>query len=369
MFICFITGQPSPSAKKTADTGKKEDTPMGTSSQRNKDKKKLMAELFDDSSGKTKSPEATDSPDKAAPRKDKKKLMSELFGGDDSPAKPSAPPGKPSQPEDRGRRKKNIDDTMFGDDDGDLLGDLGDSQKKATASPKGGSFLDSLLSKSPAIEKPRGGRPSEFVLDEKYKSTSKQEAPKSGGLQGYMPSSSKPGSPRRKTPTKSPLKDSTGFDFLSDAEPRKRSSRSAPHIKPFEIDDDDILGNVRSRRRGNKELSSEPSPHRRASSAPENQTGSSRTKKKDDWLFGDSGEASEAMKRTMDENVVMASVEKPASQAQQSPGQDQDWLGGLLSSSKKSPSAEQVSLKNITEHRSDLIIIYMYNWSHQLIFC
>lgn len=338
-----MAGKPSPSAKNTTDTGKKEDTPMGTGSQRNRDKKKLMAELFDDTAGKTKSPEATESPGKAPPRKDKKKLMSELFGGDDSPAKPSPLSGKASQPEDRGRRK-NTDDTMFGDDDGDLLGDLGDPPKKATTSPKGGSFLDSLLSKSPALEKPRG-KPSEFVLDEKYKSTSKQEAPKSEGFQGYTPSSSKPGSPRRKTPTKSPLKDNTGFDFLSDAGPRKRSTRSAPQIKPFEIDDDDILGNVRSRRRGNKELSSEPSPHRRASSAPENQTGSSRTRKKDDWLFGDSGEASEAMKRTMDENVVMASVEKPASQVQQSPGQDQDWLGGLLSSSKKSPSAEQVSLK------------------------
>lgn len=342
-FVCLFVGKPSPSAKTLdRDANSKEGPSVGTSSQRSKDKKKLMAELFsNDSSGKVKSPEAAESPDKAPPRKDKKKLMSELFGDD---SKPSTSPGRPSQAEDRGKRKKNTDDIMFGDDDGDLLGDLGDAQKKATTSPKGGSFLDSLLSKSPALEKPRGGKPTDFVLDEKYKSTSRQGTPKSGGSQGYTPSSSKPGSPRRKTPTKSPLKDNTGFDFLSDAEPRKRSTRSAPQIKPFEVDDDDILGNVRSRRRGNKELSSEPSPHKRASSAPENQNEMSRARRKDDWLFGDGGEAAEAMKRNMDENVVMACVEKPASQPQQSPGQDQDWLGGLLSSSKKSPSAKQVNM-------------------------
>lgn len=334
------------------DTGKRKDTSLETSSQRNKDKKKLMAELFsDDSSGKAKSADATESPDKGPPRRDKKKLMSELFGGDDSTTKPSASTEKLSQkpinakPENQGRRKKSTDDTLFGDDGGDLLGDLGDTPKKAGTSPKGGSFLDSLLSKSPASEKPRGGRSAEFVLDDKYRNMSKQESASSGGSQGYTPSASKPGSPKRKTPIKSPLKDKTDLDFLSDLEPRKRSTRSAPQRKPFEVDDDDILGNVRSRRRASKELSGDPSPQKRASSAPETQKEPSRARRKDDWLFGDSGEASEAMKRNMDENAVMASVEKPPTQPQQSPNQEQDWLGGLLSSSKKSPSAKQVSTK------------------------
>lgn len=334
------------------------DDPVDTG-QRTKDKKKLMAELFsDESPGKAKSSEAPESPGVTAPRKDKKKLMSELFGGDDA-SKPNVSPGKATQKPASGRtenksRKKSTGDSMFDDDGGDLLGDIGDTHRRPSTSPKGGSFLDSLLSKSSALEKPREAKQSEFVLDDKYKNMSKQEDPSIGGFQGYTPSASKPGSPRRRTPSKSPAKDSTDFDFLSDAEPRNRGSRSAPQIKPFEVDDDDILGNIRSRRRGNKEITSDPSPNKRASSAPGAQKKSSGAGRKDDWLFGDSGEASEAMKRNIDESTVTASVEKPASSPQNSPSQDQDWLGGLLSNNKKSPAkAKQVcTIKRLIEKQN-----------------
>ena len=344
IYLSFVlTGKLSPPAKKDVDVGKGKDGTVDTS-QRTKNKKKLMTELFsDESPGKSMSPEASESPGVAAPRRDKKKLMSELFGSDDNASISS---GKAAQRPVSGRtenksRKKNTDDLMFDDDGGDLLGDIGDTQKKPSNSPKGGSFLDSLLSKSSNLDKPRGGKPPEFVLDEKYKNTTKQEAPNSGGFQGYAPSTSKPDSPRRKTPSKSPAKKSLDFDFLSDAEPKKRGSRSAPHQKPFEIDDDDILGNVRSHRRGNKEITGDPSPNKRTSSAPGAQKESSRAGRKDDWLFGDSGEASEALKKNIEENTVTATVEKPAAAPQKSSNQNQDWLGNLLSSNKKSPVAVQ----------------------------
>ncbi|XP_063859790.1 fas-binding factor 1 homolog isoform X2 [Scylla paramamosain] len=345
-------GKPSPPAKKDVDISKSKDDSADTS-QKPKDKKKLMDELFgDDSPGKATSAEASESPGVAAPRRDKKKLMSELFGDDGDASKPSVSPGKATQRPVSGRtetsrRKKSTDDSMFDDDGGDLLGDIGDMQKRPSTSPKGGgSFLDSLLSKSP-LDKPRGKKPSDFVLDDKYKNINKQEAPSSGGFQGYTPSASKSSSPRRRTPSKSPAKDSMDFDFLSDAEPRKRGSRSAPQRKPFEVDDDDILGNVRSHRRGNKEISGDPSPNKRVSSAPGAQKESSRPGRKDDWLFGDSGEASEAVKKNIEESTVTASVEKPVAASQKSPGQDQDWLGSLLSSNKKSPvAAEQQQVQS-----------------------
>ncbi|XP_068212710.1 fas-binding factor 1-like isoform X2 [Palaemon carinicauda] len=313
-----------------------------------KSKSQLMADLFNDESPKKDSDKKGNITISEGSKKDKSKLMSDLFGGgdvpDDSITKES-PQNKTSASSalKQGSAAKRTKDEVTFDDDDDILGGIGETKPKSKAvsdSPKSSGFLDSLLGKSSTTETAKGKkeRSSDFVLDEKYKSMGK-ETKENLGLGGYLPSSNKSESPNKRTPKKKVSDDP--FDFLDNPEPRRRNARSATQQKTFEIDDDDILGNIKSRRGKSKE---NKDPPQRGSSA---KNPSSSKPRGDDWLFGSSGSADKATKKEIDESLVEASVDHETTEGKSgSPKKSQDWLGNLLSSSKKSPTKPPQSSSN-----------------------
>ncbi|XP_066949649.1 fas-binding factor 1-like isoform X1 [Macrobrachium rosenbergii] len=314
-------------------------------------KSQLMADLFSDDSPKKDSGKKIGTSPPKATKPDKSKLMSDLFGGSDTPedsSKKGSPVKKalPSSSSKQASAAKKTKDEITFDDDDDLLGGIGDAKPKSKTSsdsPQSRGFLDSLLAKSTTTEMSKGKkeRSPEFVLDEKYKNIGKEKK-EDLGFGDYLPSSGKSGSPRQRTPKKSSSDDP--FDFLNDPEPRRRNPRSATQQKTFEIDDDDILGNVRSRRGKTKE--NKDPPQSRGNSA-KNPSSSSKARD-DDWLFGSSGSPDKAAKREMDEASVEATVDHESNEAKSgSPNKSQDWLGNLLSGSKKSPAKPPQGSANV----------------------
>lgn len=366
--MCVADAPPS-SPGKAADSETKGKDLNEESSKKIMAKSRLMADLFDDDSqDATKGKDVSKSPISSESKKDKSKLMADLFGdGDSSKSVPSI--GKERKHSGgtaarRGVTRKAKDDITFDDDDGDLLGGLGESKKKSDAvseSSKGGSFLDSLLSKSRSSDysKMEKEKPAVFVLDDKYKNMTKDSKEENSGAFGkYAPSASKPNSPHRRTPKKSVSNDN--FDIFDDSEPRKRNPRSASQKKAFKVDDDDILGNIRSRRGGSKEgakdnSQTDTSPRKMMSDSIDVTTSSpAKVKNKDEWLFGSPGGVSESFKKTIDEASVMASIEQEDSSIKKSsPSKSQDWLGNLLSSRKSPIASKQV--------RNKFFVAFIYN--------
>ncbi|KAG7158759.1 Fas-binding factor 1-like [Homarus americanus] len=332
----------SPAKAAASDKDNKEDSGKKTMA-----KSKLMADLFSDNSQDLPKERETKSPTSSESKKDKSKLMADLFGGGDD----SSNPGNSRENKDsgetatkRGTARKAKENITFDDDD-DLFGGLEESRKKPVSdSPKGGSFLDSLLTKSNASEQSKVKRETntEFNLDERYKNIGKETKGKSTkDFGGYMPSSSKPNSPSRGTPKKTTSDDT--FDLFGDFEPRKRNprSRSAPQKKTYEIDDDDILGNIRSRKGVLKDSDKEsphtkPSPSGKSSESPKVKKKSpAKAQNKDDWLFGDASSVSDTMKKNIDETSIDQADEGIK---QSSPSKNEDWLGKMLGGNTKSPS-------------------------------
>nr|XP_053635515.1 fas-binding factor 1 homolog isoform X2 [Cherax quadricarinatus]XP_053635516.1 fas-binding factor 1 homolog isoform X2 [Cherax quadricarinatus]XP_053635517.1 fas-binding factor 1 homolog isoform X2 [Cherax quadricarinatus] len=327
------------SSGKASDSRKKDENDIDESTKKAASKSKLMADLFNDNSEDvTKESKMTKSP-----KKDKSKLMNDLFGGadDSSPDKFEISAAKTTAR--RGTAKKVQDDDLFDDGD-DLLGGLESKQKPGSGKDpvKGGSFLDSLLKKSSAeTPKKMKEKSLDFVLDDKYKKTGKDTKEENVNFGDYKPSAAKLDSPKRRTPKKSVANDN--FDLFSDNEARRRNPRSAPQRKTFEVDDDDILKNVRSRKDGSKESSKDAIPSAPSSNKKIKETAKSPTKNqnKNDWLFGDSGSVAEFANKNMDDTPITASIDQDDSVTKPSPSKNQDWLGSLLSSNKKSPSVSK----------------------------
>ncbi|XP_071550692.1 uncharacterized protein [Panulirus ornatus] len=359
---------PPHSSEKVADSETKGKDFNEESSKKVMAKSKLMADLFSDTSQDSmkKGLDTSKSPISTNVRKDKSKLMADLFGDESSNPDKLTKSTEREQKDSggktarRGAVRKGKDDITFDDDDGELLGGLGESKKKSSAvfeSSKSGSFLDSLLSKSkssdyPKIEKEKRAV---FVLDDKYKNMSKGDKEENNGAFGeYTPSASKPNSPHRRTPQKVASNDN--FDIF-DSEPRKRNPRSATQKKAFRVDDDDILGNIRSRRSGSKEVKdikeTDTSLYKMKSDSVTNAASSpTKVQNKDEWLFGSPGNVSGSIKKNMDEASVMASIEQGYSgNKKSSPSKSQDWLGNILSS-KKSPT---VSKQFMSEDSSSVL--------------
>ncbi|XP_045601846.2 fas-binding factor 1 homolog [Procambarus clarkii] len=334
------------SPAKAANFRKKDglDIPESSKTTTTTSKSKLMADLFSENSEDvTKDTKMNKSPSAYEFKKDKSKLMTDLFGETDGSSpdklKPSTGGGQNGLGRTAARRgpaKKAKDDIVFDDDD-DLLGGLGETRGKpgpVKDSGKSGSFLDSLLKKG-SSENPKAKKEKspEFVLDDKYRNMGKNVKDEKRDFGGYVPSASKLDSPLRRTPNKSVSNDN--FDLFSDKEPKRRNPRSASHRKTFEVDDDDILGNIRSRKEGNKDGSQSLKTKDTAKGITKSPA---KVQNKDDWLFGDSGSVTDSAKKNIDDTQVTASIEKvDDSIIKPSPSKSQDWLGNLLASSTKSP--------------------------------
>ncbi|CAL4063576.1 unnamed protein product, partial [Meganyctiphanes norvegica] len=272
-------------------------------------KKKLMDDLFSDSSPKME----TDSKSPSKPidsKRDKSKLMDDLFGDSSaskrSPRK-SIPPqsAKDIESKQKNVQKKKKDEISFDDyTEDDLFGGFEDAKAKPKVSAQkksGGSFMDSLLSKPSTSLTPQKPKITEFVLEEKYKNLSTKEHSKKEDddiFGSYAPTVEKSNSPRKRTPMKS-NKDMDPFDFSMDS----RRQRRDPSNKSFEVDDDDIIGNLKSRRKKTKNQEKEFSPEkeeisRKPSGSRSNEKNvlspqkdlnqKPQNTKNDDWLFGDS---------------------------------------------------------------------------------
>lgn len=344
-----------------------EEKAVSESSKNTTAKSKLMADLFSDKvEGAAQGTEETKSSSTGGSKKDKKKLMADLFGGDeDSSSKRNTKSPIAGDKKDlnttaarQDKVRKTKDDITFDEDD-DLLGGLGEPQKKhgpISNSPKGGSFLDSLLSKSSTSEQTKSIKEKsvDFVLDNKYKSMNKRNKDEDiDPFGGYAPSASKSSSPRRRLPKKSLANDNFDIDLYGDSEPRTRHPRSAVQRKPLEIDDDDILGSSQSNIRGSREKSkivpkSVVSPGEQVSATPKMLKKSPmKSSKKDEWLFDNSGTVPQPMNNTSDDTPpAVASVHEVNDSVKKSPSKNRDWLGNLLSSNKNSPSANN-QVKNI----------------------
>lgn len=344
--------------RQTIGTKKESEASNSTESKINNDankfesKKKLMDDLFTDSSPKMENSKSPAKPVES--KKDKSKLMDDLFG-DSSPSKKSPEKLLPQssnviESKEQSIQKKKKDEISF-DDDNDLFGGSGDAKTKsrsATSPKKSGGFMDSLLSKpSPSLtpHKPKG---TEFVLDEKYKAMTKKEQPKKEDdmlFGNYESSLDKSNSSRKRTPKKSNI-ETDPFDF--NPGPRRRGE---PYNKPFVVDDDDILGNLKSRRSKIKNQDSEFSPQREEGESrkpsgnrlndkndisPQKELSQKPQKSKnDDWLYGDSTVKTSNVKKEIGENNVSASIERKNSYIEKDvPNESRDWLGNMLSANK-----------------------------------
>ncbi|XP_076032918.1 uncharacterized protein LOC143020392 isoform X2 [Oratosquilla oratoria] len=303
----------------------------------------LMKDLFSDTPT---SPPKEANVSQETRRTKKKELLDDLFSSPEkSPAvstatakgaasSPSVPSGKGQTAKGdsklpRGRKAK--EEISF-DDDEDLFKSLTDGpkssrQKSETEGRKGsgggggkGSFLDSILTSPAQKESPTVNKPKSFVLDDKYKKgrVNKED---DLGFGGYAPSAGKSDSPRRRPPRKPVAKDE--FDlFDSDMPPRRPRSVG----KPFEIDDDDILGSIKTKRPGKESgavQSKKATEGNKVEITPSKHTPVKESSK--DWLSPGA-------------EAKQTSASKTGSAGQE------DWLALSLSASKhraQSPSKEQ----------------------------
>ncbi|KAK7077740.1 hypothetical protein SK128_024387 [Halocaridina rubra] len=325
------TGTKNNSADNTVNTSQKNYQLESDTSMKNNAKSKLMADLFN---------EETPSAQHGELKSDKSKLMSELFGRSDNydVSNTKGSPMKDTTKKSLSTKPKTKDEVTFDDDD-DILGSLGNSKPKPESisdSAKSRGFVDSLFASSSTTERVKIKEKSpEFELDEKYKSKNKNEG---RGLGGGL-SSEHPGSPPKKNINKSSSDDL--FSFHRDAEPRRRNPRSDMQAKPFEVDDDDILSNIRSQRSKSKGKGKE---NMQNSQAPSKNEAPSDSSKADSWLFGSPTNTDKTKTQVMQESSIEASHEQEKVFITKSPKHTQDWLGNLLTTDKKSPLKYQNEL-------------------------
>ncbi|KAK4326029.1 hypothetical protein Pmani_003452 [Petrolisthes manimaculis] len=313
--------------------------------------------------GKKVSTEVTAAPLK---KKSKARLMEDLFGDQDNDQQqqqqqqehPTASGGvrgagkamgRPGGKTGRGKEEVTFDD----DNNIDLLGDYGGGTKMASSSPKGENFLNALL-KSPSSSEAttRRERRSEFVLDDKYKNVdagNEDRNSKQRGFGSYMPSTSKPGSPRQ-SPKQSGFSGKNESDFSPD--PKKRPPHSAPQRrKPYELNDDDIMGNIRSRRTIKKEVASPEAATHHAKTKTNNTTTppKKRSDKKDDWLFENTDSSPSVSVKKVDVDVEGSVM--PASSVG---GDGSDWLGNILSTRNKSQETRNSNVGVLSSSSSNV---------------
>ncbi|KAK3868663.1 hypothetical protein Pcinc_025963 [Petrolisthes cinctipes] len=353
-------GKPPPPASSVNKTSNRKDKTQPSPPLSLEERKKVSAEV-------------------AAPlKKSKTKLMEDLFGDQDNDQQqqhqqhPTASQGARGAGKTMGRpggkTGRGKEEVTFDDDNIDLLGDYGGGggggggSKMASSSPKGKNFLSALL-KSPSSSEvtTKRERRSEFVLDDKYKnldSGNDDRNSKQRGFGSYMPSTSKPSSPRQ-SPKQSAFSSKNDSDFSPD--PKKRPPHSAPQRrKPYELNDDDIMGNIRSRRTIKKEVASPEAATHNAKTKTNNTktTPTKKSDKQDDWLFEntESSPSVSVKKAVVD---VEGSV-KPASGAGGAGGgsvvggDGSDWLGNILSTRNKSLETHNSNVAVLSKSSSNV---------------
>ena len=279
-------------------------------------KTKLMSDLFNDSKDTkdaTKSPFKTNEQNKAS----KTRLMADLFDDEKKDSKILEENNKGSMNNSSGKPKvspKKTDDIDFGDDN-DLFGDFDNQRNSASnrksRTPEKRGLLDDLLGNKSPINKPKE-KPKEFVLDEKYLNMGKETTQK--------PFLNKKN--RNPSPKKSPINNIPDILSSSDA-PRRKRPPSARQNKVFEVDDEDILSSIPSRRQNpsrRSPLKASEQENEDVENKSFNKNLKNENKSKDDWLFDG--------KETSTEGEIGSDLIKTPTKA------NDDWLNGLLESNK-----------------------------------
>ncbi|RXG60653.1 hypothetical protein Avbf_17664 [Armadillidium vulgare] len=236
-------------------------------------------------SSKAKEKSVENLPVQVSPKKDKRKVISDLFDETESVENKVEKPIKPD--------KKATRDVTF-DDDSDPL-DMG---TKSKASDSG--YLDSLLGTS-SLSKPSKKTTVEFSLPDKYKGSEDDR---------------KSNSPMKK-------KSSDSFeDLFGDTDSRPRRTQGGRRNKSFNFDDDDILGNDKSKQKKSTTDEAEQSKTL------------SRKAPKDDWLFGPPKSPPKVKEEEEDRSKDHKTNPSPSPKKE-------DWLNQMLTSNKTSPAKSQ----------------------------